>query len=147
MSTQHLAVSIPQRRTAYEMSGDVRMGLILKGKLPVPTCEVGLRITNVVIGNRVMLGRFASPEQAVMFGWCGLLKHGKVTRDEILKLGAGRSGMMGLRHLNETQIIHLLSARSLITVWNQSKHEVSLYDIDASGFECEIDTNVLEQFR
>lgn len=132
----------------YSRNASSRMGAIDAGTLDPMPVLIALSLANTIGGARILLGQFESPEQAVLFGWSGVLKTGKITRTDILKIGAGKSGFACMRQCNETHIDHLLATRRLVTSWNQTKHELTLHEVDPSGFELEVEgIELLRQFQ
>jgi hypothetical protein len=73
-----------------------------------------------------VLGRFESAEQAVLFGWTGVLRTGDVSVADILAV-APRAGFF--RRLNESQILHLLATGRVVFAINREEHTLVLSEI------------------
>jgi len=127
----------PTRKRWYTMPAALRIAALERDRnVLVPKMGTGFSVTNFV-GTRIELGRFASPEQAILFAVTGVIRWDDITLTEILK-APSRAGYF--RWLNEAQIEHLLSARRLTFEDNRKQRTISLYQVEASdGFEVEIE--------
>jgi hypothetical protein len=119
------------RRREYVMETTTRLVALEKGRdIATPSMGVELRLKNTVVQKTVVLGRFESPEQAVLFGLTGQLRYGRIPYTEILELAAkGHAGFFR-RQLNDTEIQHLLSVNSLTFAINRTTNHVSIGRVD-----------------
>lgn len=103
-------------------------------KVAVPMIDWEMSCENLVLHVITVLGRFETPQQALLFGMTGVLRFGKITIADIIEC-EGRGGFF--RRLDSTELSHLLSSRSLVLDINREKHRIILTHI-GQDFDIEV---------
>jgi hypothetical protein len=109
-------------------------------KVIVPAIAWEMAMTNLILNVVTTLGRFESPEQAILFGMTGTIRFGKIHHADILDC-VSHAGFF--RRLDATEISHLLSTRSLTFDINRESHRLSIVRIGGEDFECDVVDSVL----
>lgn len=134
----------PKRRM-YEMSTSTRITALVNGKaVTVPHCLTVLRLSNLVVPHVAELGRFAFPNQAILFAVTGVLKWGDISLNDILQAKSRAGFVKQFGGLNEAQIVHLVNSHRVRVDLNRAAHELVIARLEQDDdFELLVETDGL----